>query len=220
MMFKAFLSQHLAADAPSLVVPDVAVRAHIFVSRFAGRMRLTNRTEISSCAAHVFPAETSRLQIEIQASHHRAFHADAVLDVVNALRFASTRPTAGPSGIDDASARHVSGNYAMVVSVLNSKTRLTRESHRRMLAFITSVPHGTPSVRRHGQRSARTASARRGTASSAIPNIADWRTTTESGSSVRFLNCESRYLSRRIILRIMRCAEDAFTSGVALPWLD
>jgi hypothetical protein len=29
-----------------------------------------------------------------------------VLGIVNALRFAATRPTAGPSGIDDASARH------------------------------------------------------------------------------------------------------------------
>jgi len=54
------------------------------------------------------------LQSNIQTSHHRAFHAVAVLDVVNALRFASTRPTAGPPGIDDASARHFFGNYAMV----------------------------------------------------------------------------------------------------------
>ena len=52
--------------------------------------------------------------MQLQTSHHRAFHADAVLGVVNALRYASTRPTAGPSGIDDASARHVFGNYAMV----------------------------------------------------------------------------------------------------------
>jgi hypothetical protein len=55
--------------------------------------------------------------MQIQASHHRAFQADAVLSVVNALRCASTRPLAGPAGIDDASARHVSGNYAMVVNV-------------------------------------------------------------------------------------------------------
>ena len=39
--------------------------------------------------------------------HHRVFDAGAVLGVVNALRFAPTRPAAGPSGIDDASARHV-----------------------------------------------------------------------------------------------------------------
>jgi hypothetical protein len=52
--------------------------------------------------------------IQIQASHHRAFHAGAVLGVVNALRCASTRPAAGPTGIDDTSARHVFGTYAMV----------------------------------------------------------------------------------------------------------
>lgn len=39
-------------------------------------------------------------------THHRADDAGAVLGVVNALRFASTRPVAGPAGIDDACARH------------------------------------------------------------------------------------------------------------------
>jgi hypothetical protein len=62
----------------------------------------------------MFPPETSRLRIQIQAPHHRAFHDGAVVSVVNALRCASTRPAAGPSGIDDASARHVFGNCAMV----------------------------------------------------------------------------------------------------------
>jgi hypothetical protein len=42
----------------------------------------------------------------IESHHHRADDAGAVLGIVNALRFASTRPVAGPSGIDDASARH------------------------------------------------------------------------------------------------------------------
>ncbi len=61
------------------------------------------------------------------------FHADAVLSVVNALRYASTRPMAGPSGIDDASARHVFSNYAMVASLSITRRWLTRESRRRML---------------------------------------------------------------------------------------
>ena len=90
-----------------------AARVHVFGPRFAGTMRLTDRTEIGSCAPPVFQAGTSRAQIQIQASHHRAFHAGAVLGVVNALRCASTRPTAGPSGIDDASARHDLGYCAM-----------------------------------------------------------------------------------------------------------
>jgi hypothetical protein len=42
----------------------------------------------------------------IEPRHHRADNAGAVLGLVNALRFASTRPVAGPSGIDDACARH------------------------------------------------------------------------------------------------------------------
>jgi hypothetical protein len=93
-----------------------------------------SRPEISSRACLCFPEETSRLRVQILASHHRAFDAGAVLSVVNALRFASTRPMAGPSGIDDASARHVSGTYAMVVIVPMARTRLTRESRRGMLA--------------------------------------------------------------------------------------
>ena len=64
------------------------------------------------------------LQIQIQASHHRAYHAGAVLGVVNALRFASTRPAAGPSGIDDACARHDLGYCAMAGFLM---TRAGRE---------------------------------------------------------------------------------------------
>ena len=62
----------------------------------------------------VFPAEAARLQAEIQSPDHRALDAAAVLGVVNALRSASTRPTAGPAGIDDATARARFSNYAMV----------------------------------------------------------------------------------------------------------
>lgn len=39
---------------------------------------------------------------------HRVFKAGAVLAVVNALRSASTRPPAGPAGIDNRCARRVS----------------------------------------------------------------------------------------------------------------
>jgi hypothetical protein len=42
----------------------------------------------------------------IEPRHHRADDAGAVLGLVNALRCASTRPVAGPSGIDEACARH------------------------------------------------------------------------------------------------------------------
>jgi hypothetical protein len=101
------------------VQDERAARAHVSGSRFAERIRLANCTEISSGTSSVFPAEASRLQTQTQtqtqtqASHHRVLDAGAVLGV-NALRSASTRPSAGPSGIDDASARHVFSNYAMV----------------------------------------------------------------------------------------------------------
>jgi hypothetical protein len=107
------------------------------------------------------PAETLRSQTQIQTAHHRVFHADAVLGVVNALRCASTRPTAGPSGIDDASARHVSGNYAMVGNLSITRRRVDAGIAQAYVGVITSVPHGTASVRQHGQRSAHPASAHR-----------------------------------------------------------
>lgn len=96
------------------VQDERAARVHVFGATIAGRIRFANRTEISSSASNVCPTEASWLQTQIQASHHRVLDAGAVLGVVNALRSASTRPTAGPAGIDDASARHVVGNYAMV----------------------------------------------------------------------------------------------------------
>ncbi len=70
---------------------------------------------------------------EIELHHHRADDAGAVLGVVNALRFASTRPVAGPSGIDDACARHRIGNYAMVGDLMRFTTMLTTTSRGRML---------------------------------------------------------------------------------------
>jgi hypothetical protein len=45
--------------------------------------------------------------------HHRVFDSGAVLGIVTALRYTSTRPTAGPAGIDDACARHDLGYHAV-----------------------------------------------------------------------------------------------------------
>jgi hypothetical protein len=125
------------------VQDERAARAHVFVSSFAGRMWSTNGTEITSYPSAVFLVEATRLRSQIHAWNHRAFHAGAVLSLVNALRFASTRPSAGPAGIDDASARHLFGNYAMVGKLSTSRRGcsrrgcsrrgLTKGSRRRML---------------------------------------------------------------------------------------
>jgi hypothetical protein len=82
-------------------VPDErAARVHGFVSKFAGAMRPTIRAAIGSGASHVFPEGTLRSCIPILPSHHRFYDVGAVLGVVNALRFASTQPTAGHCQID------------------------------------------------------------------------------------------------------------------------
>jgi hypothetical protein len=93
--------------------------------------------------SNVFPAEASRLQAEIESLDHRALDAGAVLGIVNALRYASTRPMAVPSGIDDASARHAFGNYAMVVN-LSITRRIDAGIAEAYVDIITSVPLGTP----------------------------------------------------------------------------
>jgi hypothetical protein len=62
--------------------------------------------EIGSRASAVLLQNAAMISAPIVTHHHRADDADAVLDVVNALRFAPTRPVAGPWGIDDACARH------------------------------------------------------------------------------------------------------------------
>jgi hypothetical protein len=99
----------------------------------SGEQPVTNRTTIGLCASWIFLDEMSHRRAQFRTFHHRDFDTGAVLGIVNALRSASTRPMAGPSGIDDASARHVFGNYAMVGNLSIARRGLTRESRRRML---------------------------------------------------------------------------------------
>jgi hypothetical protein len=94
----------------------------------------TSRTAVGLYTSWIVLDELSHCRAQFRTCHHRAFDAGAVLGIVNALRSASTRPTARPSGIDDASARHGSGNCAMVATLLIARMMLTRESARRMLA--------------------------------------------------------------------------------------
>ena len=125
-----------------VVQDERAARVHVFVSRFAGTKRLANRTEIGSCASQRVPgSDVTFCGSRSSCTHHRAYHAGAVLSVVNALRFASTRPAAGPSGIDDACARHDLGYCAMVGFLMTGgqndveKSELTRDFRRRILMY-------------------------------------------------------------------------------------
>ncbi len=87
------------------------------------------------------------------------------------------------------------------------------------VGIITSVPHGTPSVAdtangerirptptRHGIE--RTLKHRR-----LMHDDQEWFV----GASIELRTSVSLW---RIILRITRCAENAFISGVILPWVD
>lgn len=88
---------------------------------------------IGSRASRVLLQNMTTVGARIELHHHRADDADAVLDVVNALRFAPTRPVAGPSGIDDASARHRWAMTRWWVDLMRRTTRLTTASRGRML---------------------------------------------------------------------------------------
>ena len=144
------------------------------------------------------------------------------------MLFASLRPGpgAGPSGIDHASARHVTGSHAMVVSVPMLEglfdslfEGLDEDIARAYFSIITSVPHGTPSVRPQGQRSAHPVVALRARHHAQSSRIAACarRTRRFVGTS---MSCEPRDLSRRSILRITRRDGDAFTSGSTMPWSE
>lgn len=91
----------------------------------------------------------------------------------NSRPYSDTRPSAGPAGIDDASARHVSGNYAMVGNLSITRRSVDAGIAQAYLGFITSVPHGTSSVRLKGQRSAHPVGAHRARHRAQPPNIAD-----------------------------------------------
>lgn len=83
-------------------------RATRMPTGWAGSDRRTvpvHAARIGSRMSTVLPPNLSMCRAQFEARHHRTEDADAVLAVVNALRFASTRPVAGPSGIDDACAR-------------------------------------------------------------------------------------------------------------------
>ena len=80
-----------------------AARVHIHAGQRA--CRCVPQESVRARAA-VLLKNTTTIGTSIELHHHRADDAGAVLGIVNALRFASTRPVAGPSGIDDACARH------------------------------------------------------------------------------------------------------------------
>lgn len=192
-----------------------AAHVNMFVSGFARMRRSVIRPEIGSRAPQCFPEERRIHGVRYVAPHHRAFDAGAVLSVVNALRFASTRPRAGPSGIDDASARHVSGSYAMVVSVMTTRTKttrtkLTRESSGSMLASsrqcLMALPPFAP--RANG---ARIRPAPIGHDIERIPHFA-------AVVTCKYVSCKHRDLSQCIVLRTMRHREAAFTRGRPTPW--
>jgi hypothetical protein len=83
------------------------------VGVFLSENQADNHTRAWSRRALILEAPRTHGRTTNVRLHHRVFDSGAVLGIVNALRCASTRPSAGPAGIDDACARHDLGYYAM-----------------------------------------------------------------------------------------------------------
>lgn len=123
--------------------------------------RRTDRTRNGLARVPMFPGKSAAFADPDPAADHRAFQAGAVLSLVNALRYASTRPAAGPSGIDDACARHDLG-YCAMAGFLTTRARrekprkasLTRDFRRRMLMYRVCAPTAHPPHRTQCMQSA------------------------------------------------------------------
>lgn len=176
------------------------------------------------------PEAPGRRGVRIAPPHHRAFYGRAVLGIVNALRFASTRPVAGPAGIDDASARHLSWQLRDggqcddrskdTTAQQTARTMLTRESSGRMLTSSRQCRAALPqfATTAYGARIRPTPS---GHGFERTPHhIAARCTTTESGWSPRPMSCEVRDLLRGIVLRTMRAKRWRSTRDTVTPWSD
>jgi len=108
---------------------------------------------IGSLTGPVLRQNRNRSRARSGPCHHRVDDARAVLGIINALRFASTRPMAGPSGIDDACARHDLGYHAMAgflmaraSSASQARGLLTRDLRRRILMYRLCAGIGTSSA--------------------------------------------------------------------------
>jgi hypothetical protein len=83
-----------------------AACVRMFVHRCEEKSGPANRVAKVRVRARFLGGNGAPSRARIGSLHHRADDGGAVLGIVNALRFASTRPMAGPSGVDDACARH------------------------------------------------------------------------------------------------------------------
>lgn len=153
---------------PSVVVPRVAVsraksvqenraaRMHICAARCGHRSAPSRSADIGSRSNPVLLKNTTTITASTEADHHRVDDPGAVLDVVNALRSASTWPLAGPSGIDDVSARHGLAT-ARWWSIWTAHNAIDATVAQAYLGLITPVPqrHSSGSPHWHPERAFR-----------------------------------------------------------------
>ena len=148
-----------------------AARVLRFVHTCEDRSRPPTRVAIGSRTGPILRRNRTRSRTRIEPRHHRVDDAGAVLGIVNALRFASTRPRPGPRALTTP-ARGTDWQLRDGGRSDEDHNAVDDCVERAYGGLITSVPHGTPPVRHNGIRSAHSADAPRARLERTLHDIA------------------------------------------------
>jgi hypothetical protein len=183
---------------------------------FAGATRPMDRTTIGSCARHVFPEGTPCVRTQIVAAHHRV-RARPVPCSAPSMLFAALRPGRRP-GLRALTTPPRGTGLALTrwwLPYRSLQRFLTKESRGRMVVSSRQCRTALPLFASNG---ARIRSAPTGHDIERNPQHIAVRCTTASPAGT--MDCKSRGLSRRIILRMTRRAEMASPTASVMPWSD
>jgi len=179
-----------------------AARVSICAARSNRRSVPVSSAGIGSRTIRVVLQNTATIHAPIVTRHHRADHAGAVLGVVHALRCAPTRPMAGPSGMDDACARHCSATtrwWSDLMRAHYAHNVVDDDRTRAYVEVIPSVPHGTPPDRPYWRPERAFRQRPSGTVRSAHAHDIATRCRTVESGDLHTVGCDPHDLLRRCV---------------------
>ena len=152
------------------VQDERAAGVHVFASRFAGRIRLANQTEISSGTCQVY-SRPKQHGCRLRSS--RRTIALLMLPPCSASSMLSAPLRPGPWPGIRALTTPTRGTFQQLCDgrqPVDHSKMVDAGIAEAYVDIITSVPHGTPPVRPHGLRSAHSAGAQRARHRAQPPN--------------------------------------------------